>query len=64
MDFQVVFKEAFLRDLERIVRAISLRNLEAARKLGETIIKTGLSLTFFPERFPKVRQRPGVRRSS
>jgi toxin ParE1/3/4 len=62
MDFKVVFKDSFLEDLERIVRAVAVDNPGAARKLGEVIIRAGESLSFFPERYPQVRQRPGIRR--
>jgi toxin ParE1/3/4 len=62
MDFTVIFKDTFLADLERIVRLIAAQNPTAARKLGEVIVARGESLSFFPERFPKVRQRPGIRR--
>jgi plasmid stabilization system protein ParE len=62
MDFKVIFKDTFLADLERIVRLIAVHNPAAARKLGELIVQTGESLSFFPERHPRVRQRPGVRR--
>ena len=62
MDFKVIFAETFLEDLERIVRRIAAHNSAAAQKLGETIIETSESLCFFPERYPKIRQRPGIRR--
>jgi toxin ParE1/3/4 len=62
MDFQVIFKDTFLADLEQIVQAIAVHNPGAAYRLGEQIIQTAESLSFFPERHPKVRQRPGVRR--
>ena len=62
MDFKVIFKDTFLADLERIVRLIAVHNPGAALKLGELIVQTGESLSFFPERHPRVRQRPGVRR--
>ena len=62
MDFKVVFKDTFLADLERIARLIAVHNPDVALKLGELIIQTGESLSFFPERHPRVRQRPGVRR--
>ena len=62
MDFKVIFKDTFLADLEGIVRLIAIHNPAAARKLGAMIIQTGEGLSFFPERHPKVRQRPGVRR--
>jgi plasmid stabilization system protein ParE len=62
MDFKVIFKDTFLADLERIVRLIAVHNRAAALKLGEFIVQTAENLCFFPERHPKVRQRPGVRR--
>jgi plasmid stabilization system protein ParE len=62
MDYKVIFTDTFLADLEQIIRAISAHNPSAARKLGEMIVHRGESLCFFPERHPKVRQRPGIRR--
>jgi len=62
MDFKVIFKDTFLNDLEQVVRFIATDNPTAAQKLGEQIIQAGERLTFFPERYPKVRQRSGVRR--
>ena len=62
MDYRVIFKDTFLADLERIVRYIAVQNPSAARKLGEMIIQNSENLCFFPERHPKVRQRPGIRR--
>ena len=62
MDFKVVFRDTFLEDFERVVRSIAARNPAAARKVGELIISAAERLSFFPERHPKVRQRPGIRR--
>ena len=62
MDFKVIFADTFVEDLERIVRLIAIHNPAAAHKLGERIIRMGEGLSFFPERFPKVQQRPGIRR--
>src|SRR5688500_3090715 len=62
MDFKVIFKDTFVADLEQIVRRIALHNPDAANRLGQTIVQVAESLSFFPERFPKVRQRPGIRR--
>ena len=62
MDYKVIFKDPFIEDLERIVRTIAADNPVAARSLGCQIIKLAENLGFFPERHPKVRQRPGVRR--
>src|SRR5204863_7095509 len=62
MDFKVIFKDTFVADLEQIVKRIAFHNPDAAHKLGETVVRVAESLSFFPERFPKVRQRPGIRR--
>lgn len=62
MDFKVIFRDTFNHDLEEIVKKVALQNPAAAKMLGESIIRTGESLCFFPERFPRLRQRPGVRR--
>ena len=62
MDFKVIFRDSFLEDLERIVRRIAPHNPEAARKLGEMIIAQSETLSFFPERHPRVRRRPALRR--
>jgi plasmid stabilization system protein ParE len=62
MDFKIIFKDSFVEDLERIVRSISVDNPAGALKLGQLIIQMGESLSFFPERHPRVRQRPGIRR--
>ena len=62
MEFKVIFKDPFLADLERIVRSIAAHNPGAARRLGDTIVRTAEDLSFFPERHPRVRQRPAIRR--
>ena len=62
MDYKVEFKDSFLDDLERIVGGIAGENAEAARRLGELIVRTGEALEFFPERHSRVRQRPLLRR--
>lgn len=53
MDYQVIFKDTFLADFERIVRLIAVHNPVAAHKLGGLIVQTGESLGFFPERHPE-----------
>jgi len=62
MDFKVIIEETFIADLDRIVQSIAVHNPAAARQLGETIIGDSERLSVFPERHPKVRQRPGIRR--
>jgi plasmid stabilization system protein ParE len=62
VDYKVDFKDPFLEDLERIVREIAAVNAKAARKLGNAIVAAGEAMEFFPERHPRVRQRPDLRR--
>jgi hypothetical protein len=38
MDYQVVFRDSFVEDLQRILRRIAADNPDAALKLGELII--------------------------
>lgn len=51
-----------MEDLETIVRHVAAENVVAAGKLGDAIVRAGESLEFFPERHPRVRQRPELRR--
>ncbi len=62
MDFKVIFRDAFLADLESLLGSVAAENPAAAIRLGEMIMRRGESLSFFPERYPKLRQRPQVRR--
>ena len=62
MDYKVIFKDPFAEDLERMLRRIALDNPIAARNLGQLIIQRAEGLNFFPERHPRVRQRPQIRR--
>jgi plasmid stabilization system protein ParE len=62
MDFKVIFTDTFIDDLGLIVRSVAPHNAEAAQLLGENIISRAEKLNFFPERYPRVRQRPGIRR--
>ena len=62
MDFKVVFRDTFLDDLERLVGSVALHNPPAASKLGEAIVAAGEGLCIFPERHPRVRRRPEIRR--
>lgn len=62
MDFKVVFTGAFRNDLEAIVREIARHDLQAAQRLGQQIISMAENLACFPERHPRVRRRPAVRR--
>lgn len=62
MDFKVILSNTFVADLEGVVRSVAIHNPVAAQRLGETMIAAAERLRFFPERHPKVRQRPGIRR--
>ena len=62
MDYQVIFKDTFVEDLERMLRSIAVDNPIAASKLGRLIIQKAESLSFFPERHPRVRERQAIRR--
>jgi toxin ParE1/3/4 len=62
MDYKVIFKDTFIEDLEPIARRIAADDPIAARDFGNTVVNMGESLSFFPERHPKVRQRPDARR--
>ena len=62
MDFKVVFTETFCGDLEDILAHIAAYDPVAARKLGNRVIDMCEALSFFPERYPKVRRRSNIRR--
>lgn len=62
MDYKVIFKDTFIADLDRIVRRIAADNPIAAQNVGELAIRMAETLNIFPERYPRVRQRPYIRR--
>lgn len=62
MDYKVDFKDSFIEDLEGIVCALAVEHAEAARNLGDLIVGASEGLAFFPERYPRVRRRPELRR--
>lgn len=64
MDFKVIFKDPFWEDLEGIVRMIAIHDPVAARRLGETIIRIGESLSFFRSVIPRSGNDPGSGGSS
>ena len=51
-----------MADLKRLVARVGVHNPTAAEKLGTRILDAVESLAFFPERHPRVRQRPHLRR--
>src|SRR5687768_4023865 len=62
MDFKVVFKDSFILDLKQLIQWIASEDPNAAKRLGKLIVDRSESLAFFPERYPKVRQRTEIRR--
>jgi plasmid stabilization system protein ParE len=62
MDFKVVFTETFCSDLEEILEHIAAQDPTAAGKLGNRTIDMCEGLSFFPERHPRLRRRPTIRR--
>jgi plasmid stabilization system protein ParE len=62
MDYKVVYKDTFLTDLEHLLKSIAQHDPAAAQKVGNAILRTSESLSSFPERFPRVRERPELRR--
>lgn len=62
MDFKVIFTDTFCNDLERIVKYIAEHDPAAASRLGSLVVDACERLSFFPERYPRVRQRQNLRR--
>jgi plasmid stabilization system protein ParE len=62
MDFKVIFQNTFLEDLEGLVGPIAQNNPTAAARIGDKIITKAESLRYFPERYPRLRKRPTIRR--
>ena len=62
MDFKVIFEDAFIADLEAVVSSIAQHDRDAAYRLGNLIIRIAEGLSFFPERYPRLRRRPSIRR--
>lgn len=50
MGFKVILSPAAIKDLELIVRYISLDNPQAAERFGNRLIDEAMSLADFPER--------------
>jgi plasmid stabilization system protein ParE len=61
MDFKVVYQPLALDDLEGIVRHIAEKDVQAANRLGMSLLGRAEALAQFPERGGNVRSRPGVR---
>jgi plasmid stabilization system protein ParE len=62
MDFKVVFQALALDDLEVIVRHVAKEDLQAANRLGISLLDGAETLAQFPERGGNVRRRPGVKK--
>jgi plasmid stabilization system protein ParE len=62
MDFKVIYQPLALDDLEGIVRHVAEKDLQAANRLGMSLLDRAEALAQFPERGGNVRSRPGVRK--
>ena len=62
MDFKVIYQPLALDDLEAIVRHVAKEDLEAATRLGMSLLDRAEALAKFPERGGNVRRRPGVKK--
>jgi plasmid stabilization system protein ParE len=62
MDFKVVFQPLALDDLEAIVRHVAQDDLQAANRLGMSLLDQAESLAQLPGRGGNVRRRPGVKK--
>ncbi|HWM26195.1 MAG TPA: type II toxin-antitoxin system RelE/ParE family toxin [Chthoniobacterales bacterium] len=62
MDFKVIFQPLALDDLEGIVRHVAEKDLQAANRLGMSLLDRAEALAQFPERGGNVRSRPGVKK--
>ncbi len=50
MDYQVILSPKAVKDLEKIVRYISINNPEAAKKIGQQLLNKAKELSQFPLR--------------
>ena len=62
MDFKVIYQPLALDDLEGIIRHVTEKDLQAANRLGRSLLDQAESLARFPERGGNVRSRPGVKK--
>jgi toxin ParE1/3/4 len=62
MDFKVILQPLALDDLEAIVRHVAEKDVQAANRLGMSLLDRAETLAKFPERGGNVRSRPGVKR--
>ena len=62
MDFKVIFQPLALDDLEGIVRHVAEKDLQAANRLGTSLLDQAESLAQLPDRGSNVRRRPGVKK--
>lgn len=62
MDFKVILQPLALDDLEAIVRHVAEKDMQAAKRLGMSLLDRTEALAQFPERGGNVRRRPGVKK--
>ncbi len=62
MDFKVILQPLALDDLEAIVWFVAEKDVQAANRLGMSLLDRAAALAQFPERGRNVRRRPGVKK--
>ena len=62
MDFKVILQPLALDDLEAIVRHVAKKDVQAANRLGMSLLDRAEGLAQFPERGGNVQSRPGVKK--
>lgn len=62
MDFKVILQPLALDDLEAIVGHIAEKDVQAANRLGMSLLDQAEALAQFPEHGGNVRSRPGVKK--
>lgn len=62
MDFKVILQPLALDDLESLVRHVAEKDVQAANRLGMSLLDRAETLAQFPERGHNVRRRSGVKK--
>ena len=62
MDFKIILQPLALDDLEAIIRHVAEKDVQAANRLGMSLLDQAEALAQFPERGGNVRRRPGVKK--
>jgi plasmid stabilization system protein ParE len=62
MDFKVILQPLALQDLEGIVLHVAEKDVQAANRLGMSLLDRAEALALFPEHGGNVRSHPGVKK--